>query len=85
MTKFGSTTRQGLVGVTRSGQGSTVCGVRLRTVPGDEVPARPWQFAAEPVSSAYCGGGSGPDWVGKAAWKAMGTPWFGGSPGWRVW
>ena len=32
------------------------------------VPARPWQFAAEPVSSAYCGGGSGPDWVGKAAW-----------------
>lgn len=49
------------------------------------VPARPWQFAAEPVSSAYCGGGSGPDMVGKAAWKAMGTPWFGGSPGWRVW
>lgn len=47
-------------------------------------PAR-GSFAAEPVSSAYCGGGGGPDRGGNGAWKASWAPWVGGSPRWRVW
>lgn len=54
------------------------------TIQGKSPPAR-GSFAAEPLSSAYCGGGGGPDRGGNAAWKAMGTPWVGRIPGWRVW
>lgn len=50
------------------GSGSAVGRAGRLKVPIRAVPARPWQFTAEPVSSAYCGGRGGPDNGGNATW-----------------